>query len=209
VTHPGDVIEKIVQGEPISIRLSPEGIALQETVHPEKQHSLQFRSQEDWLYIEKINRRPVIHIIGGGHVSLAFSELMSHLGFYCKVYDDRPALNTLVQNSFANEKFIIPGYEQLGEYIGEGTDELAVIMTIGYRTDKLALKQLLDKGFFYLGMLGSEKKVETIFSELRSEGVQEELLKKVFAPVGIFINSKTPREIAVSIAAEIIRERNR
>ena len=202
-------IEAIVQDGQLIIQLSPKGLNIQDLTPKDKNFSLQFQSEQDWMYSEKINQRPVIHIIGGGHVSLALSELMCFLGFYSKVYDDRPELNTILQNFFANEKVIIPGYEQLGKYINDCKNDYAVIMTLGYRTDKIALQQLLNKDFFYLGMLGSEHKIETLFSELKSEGISSESLKKVFTPIGVNIYSKTTPEIAVSIAAEIIREKNK
>ena len=202
-------IETILQEGPYTIQLSPKGLSIHESMPSDKNHSLQFKSNEDWLYIEKINQRPVIHIIGGGHVSLALSELMCFLGFYSKVYDDRPELNTILQNFFANEKIIVPGYEQLGEYITDCRNDYAVIMTVGYRTDKIVLQQLLKTEFYYLGMMGSEHKTETLMNELKAEGVSEAVLKKVFTPIGVNIYSKTTPEIAVSIAAEIIREKNK
>ncbi len=212
-THRTGIIEAIKQsineGTQKIIRLSPKSIDIGDSSPQDKNFSLHFQSEEDWLYCEKLNQRPVIHIIGGGHVSLALSELLCFIGFYSKVYDDRPELNTMLQNFFANEKIIIPGYEQLGEYITDPKNDYAVIMTLGYRTDKTALKQLLNKQFFYIGLMGSEHKIETLFKELKAEGIAEALLKKVFTPVGINIYSKTAPEIAVSIAAEIIREKNR
>ncbi len=202
-------VETILQEGQYTIQLSPKGLSIHESTPADKDHSLQFKSNEDWIYSEKINQRPVIHIIGGGHVSLALSELMCFLGFYSKVYDDRPELNTILQNFFANEKIIIPGYEQLGTYINDCKNDYAVIMTLGYRTDKIALLQLLNKEFYYLGMMGSEHKIKTLVNELKVEGISEGALKKIFTPIGVNIYSKTAPEIAVSIAAEIIREKNR
>ena len=107
-------IEKITEGGPYIIQLSPDGLSIVEATPQDSNHHLQYQSEKKWIYKEKLNQRHVIHIIGGGHVSLALSELMCFLGFYSKVYDDRPELNTILQNYFANEKIIIPGYEQLG-----------------------------------------------------------------------------------------------
>ena len=202
-------IETIVAGGPYILQLSPKGLTILESTPKDKNYQLQFVSEKNWIYKEKLNQQHIIHIVGGGHVSLALSELMCFLGFYSKVYDDRPELNTILQNYFANEKIIIPGYEQLGEYITESKNDFAVIMTLGYRTDKIVLQQLLNKEFYYLGMMGSDHKIETLFNELRSEGTPDSSLKKVFTPVGVNIYSKTAPEIAVSIAAEIIREKNR
>jgi len=203
------IIETILQEGPYTIQLSPKGLSIHESVPADKNHSLEFKSNEDWLYSEKISQRPVIHIIGGGHVSLALSELMCFLGFYSKVYDDRPELNTILQNFFANEKIIVQGYEYLGKHIKDCEKDYAVIMTVGYRTDKVALKELLKKQFYYLGLMGSEHKIAMLMDELKTEGIEEEALKKIFTPIGLNIYSKTTPEIAVSIAAEIIREKNK
>ena len=67
---------------------------------------------------------------------------------------------------------------------------------------------LLSKNFYYIGMMASKPKSEQIFSNLRKKGVSDELLKKVHSPIGLKIKSITPEEIAISIAAEIIKVRN-
>jgi xanthine dehydrogenase accessory factor len=71
------------------------------------------------------------------------------------------------------------------------------------------LKKLISQPYTYLGLIGSDKKIETLFDELIQEGMSKDQLNKIFAPVGINIFSKTSQEIAVSIAAEIIREKNK
>lgn len=197
-------IEKIIAAEKRSIQLSPNGLQLSD----ETAAGLQYNTDVDWLYTEAINQQPVIHIIGGGHVGLALSELMNFLGFYIKLYDDRPELNTIAANSFAHEKHIV-NYQSIANNLTNVENEYVVIMTIGYRTDKTVLKQLLDKPFFYLGLLGSEHKIKTLFNELKSEGIEEKLLSKIFSPIGLNIASKTTKEIAVSIAAEIIQKKNK
>ncbi len=187
-----------------TVQLSPKGICLV----PEEAKGLQYKNEEDWLYTEAIDSRPVIHIIGGGHVGLALSEMMSFLGFYIKLYDDRPGVKTFLQNDFADEKIIVPGYEQLSDFFTAGKNDFVVIMTVGYRTDKIVLKQLIHKNFSYLGLLGSRHKIDVLFDEMKKEGTVQDLLDRIFSPIGLNIDSKTTKEIAVSIAAEIIREKN-
>lgn len=202
-------IDTIVLDGQNTLQLSPKGISIRESTPKDKNFSLQFQSDTDWVYAEKLNQRAIVHIIGGGHVSLALSELMCFIGFYSKVYDDRPELNTILQNFFANEKIIVPGYEHLGAYITDCKNDYAVIMTMGYRTDKIALQQLLNKEFYYLGLMGSEHKIDQLLNEVKAEGASAAALEKVFTPIGLNIYSKTTPEIAVSIAAEIIREKNK
>jgi xanthine dehydrogenase accessory factor len=66
----------------------------------------------------------------------------------------------------------------------------------------------MNKSFKYFGLLGSRKKIEKMFADYRSEGIAEDILNKIHAPVGLHIKSQTPEEIAISIAAEIINEKN-
>jgi xanthine dehydrogenase accessory factor len=197
-------IEKIIAAEKKFVQLSPTGLQLV----AEAATGLQYKTDEDWIYTEAINQQPVIHIIGGGHVALALSELMHFLGFYIKLYDDRPELNTIAANSFAHEKQIV-NYNSIASQFINVENDYAVIMTIGYRTDKTVLKQVLDKPFFYLGLLGSDHKIKMLMQELEAEGYSSGSLKNIHTPVGINIFSKTTKEIAVSIAAEIILEKNK
>ncbi len=185
-------------------KISPNGIE----IIAELKSEFFYKTSEEWQYQEAVNHRSVIHIIGGGHVSLALSELMHMLGFYVHVYDDRIDLNTLEENIFADEKHLVD-YGAIENYLKATPSDFVVIMTIGYRTDKLVLKQLLGKSFYYLGMLGSENKIKKLFEELKEEGFDDNILSKVFAPIGINIFSQTTKEIAVSIVAEIIREKNK
>ncbi|RQW80833.1 MAG: xanthine dehydrogenase, partial [Geobacter sp.] len=60
----------------------------------------------------------------------------------------------------------------------------------------------------YIGMMGSKRKIKNIFDALLADGINEELLKKVHTPIGIEIEAETPEEIAISIAAEIIKVKN-
>ncbi len=199
-----EMVEKIIAAEINTIQLSPKGL---QTVN-ETATGLQYNTNADWLYSEAINQQLIIHIIGGGHVGLALSELMNYLGFYIKLYDDRPELNTIAANSFAHEKHIV-NYNSISNHFMNVENDYAVIMTIGYRTDKTVLKQLIGKPFFYLGLLGSQHKIETLFRELKEEGITGELLDRIFSPIGLNIASKTTKEIAVSIAAEIIGVKNK
>lgn len=168
----------------------------------------QYIDEKKWRYAQNIIQQNTIHIIGGGHCSLALSQLMNFLGFYIHIYDDRENLNTIEQNNFANEKHLV-NYGHINEHLQATANDFVVIMTIGYRTDKLVLRQIINNNYQYIGLLGSQQKIDTLFIELKHEGFTEEQLQKIFTPIGLSINSKTTQEIAVSIAAEIIKEKNK
>jgi xanthine dehydrogenase accessory factor len=200
------LVKSIEQNKNGELRLSPAGILFSDT--PAKADYFFEIPGEDWLYKERTGLKNNLVIVGGGHCSLALSKLMSNMEFHIQVYEERAALNTMERNHFAHEKITVDGYESLKEIVSPGANTYVVIMSFGYRTDYIALKALLPKKFKYLGLLGSKKKIGQMFDDLRKEGFPEETISKISSPVGIQIKSETPEEIAVSIAAEIIRIKN-
>ena len=200
--------QSIEFGQSDYLFFSPKGLSLLSKNELTIPIGFQQKTKTDWSYLEKVNQQKIIHIFGGGHVSLALSEVMRFLGFYIKIYDDREAINTLEQNVFCHEKHLI-SYDSIGAQLKNCQDDYVVIMTFGYRPDKIVVKQLLGKDFFYIGMMGSKAKIKTLLNELEIEGIPKESYEHIFTPIGLEIFSKTPQEIAISIAAEIIRETNK
>jgi xanthine dehydrogenase accessory factor len=190
------------------LQLSPEGLSFSDT-ETEKDFLFEMQSKTEWLYQEKTGYKNHLYIIGGGHCSLALSRLMNTMDFYIHIYDNRPELNTLAGNDYVQEKTLVNDYSELDALIPSGRSNYVLIMTFGYRTDDAALRALLGKQFKYMGLLGSKTKIGEMFSSYLSQGLAtEERLKQIHSPVGIQIKSQTPEEIAVSIAAEMIRVKN-
>jgi xanthine dehydrogenase accessory factor len=160
------------------------------------------------LYRDNLGHADMLYIIGGGHCALALSELMSRLGFAISIFDDRPDLNTIEKNEFADEITIIDEYENIGGMIVPDENAYVVVMTIGYASDAVVMRKLIDHEFKYFGVLGSEAKMATLLRELKGEGIDADKIARIKTPIGLPIKSRTPDEIAVSIAAEIIAVRN-
>lgn len=191
-----------------TLTLSPGGISFDEAIPPQN-FEYAYTSANDWSYKEKTGHKNRLLIIGGGHCSLALSELMHAMDFYITVYDDRKDLKTLQENKAAQEKQVVSDYSELAAVIPPGLHHYIVIMTFGYRTDDIALRALLHTPCRYLGVLGSKKKMEKMLNDYRQAGIDEAVLQKIYTPAGISISSQTPQEIAVSIAAQIISIKNR
>jgi xanthine dehydrogenase accessory factor len=202
------IITCLTQQQQGILELSPMGIQFTADLKGQPEYGFHMQSELDWHYKEKIGYRDYLYIIGGGHCSLALSVLMRTLDFYVHVFEDRPQVHTLLQNSGAHEKTVVRDYSQLEIMIPPGEHHYAVIMTVGYRTDDIALRALLRKSLRYCGVLGSAAKIDKMFETYRAEGISESLLSRLHAPVGIDICSQTPEEIAVSIAAQIIQVRH-
>ena len=118
------------------------------------------------------------------------------------------------RSAFANEERLPPPIKPVAADIEQSLkaasldrNTFVVIVTRGHAHDERALRAVVDSDARYIGMIGSSRKVERIFGNLRNQGVSGEALGRVHAPIGIDINSVTVAEIAVSIAAQLIKVR--
>ncbi len=166
------------------------------------------KSENEFVYEENLGFKHKLFIIGGGHCALALSEIIAKMDFHIALFDDREDLNTLAKNDFVHEKKTVESYNQIGDFIESGANVYVVVMTLGYKFDEIVIRALFDKNFKYFGVLGSKAKMKTLLSSLEKEGFDREKLVKIKTPIGLPINSHTPEEIAVSIAAEIISVKN-
>jgi xanthine dehydrogenase accessory factor len=201
------LIDSLQQNKNATLQLSPGGISFHPAV-PEKDFHFSWHNETDWEYMEKTGYKNQLFIIGGGHCALALSQLAAGMDFYIKMYDDRPGLNTITKNEFVHEKILIQDYSELSRLVESGSNHYAVIMTMGYRTDDLAVRALTGKTFAYMGLLGSKSKVQKMMDAYKKEGLDSSYLQRIHAPIGLAIKSETPEEIAVSIMGEIIAIKN-
>jgi xanthine dehydrogenase accessory factor len=129
------------------------------------------------------------------------------MDFEIHILDHRENLNTMLQNNFVHSRQTVE-FEQIDTYIPEGNAIYVVIMSFGYRTDDVIIRRLINKNFKYIGMLGSKEKIATLFQSMIEDGFDKERIATVYAPIGIQIKSETTQEIAISIAAQLIRVKN-
>ncbi|MEO6696125.1 MAG: XdhC family protein [Ignavibacteria bacterium] len=202
-----NILETIRSNIPGKLIFSNKGVSVRKNSNNENTYFYNFKNENDWRYEESIGSKSFVYVIGGGHVGNAVCKIMSVLDFHVTVYDDRKNLQAMKENTFANKK-ITGSYDNLGKHIKEGNQTYIIIVTTGYQSDKDSLKQVISKNVRYIGLMGTMSKIKKIFNEAVKEGVNKNLLRNVKAPIGIDINSDTPEEIAVSIAAEIIKEKN-
>ena len=191
--------------QPVRFTLSAAGLEIDRA--SDNKGRLRFYAGQQ-RYSESVGTADTATLIGGGHVSLALSPLLTGLGMRVHVLDNRDGLKTMAENRFARERRVID-YEDIQAYIPEGRQSFVCIMTFAHQYDEFVLRRLIDMELRYLGMIGSLKKIKTIFEHLKTDGVPQAALNRVHAPIGLDIGSNTPEEIAVSIAAEIIALKNK
>ena len=208
VSTVNEIVQSLQSNRNGTLQIEPSGIRFSYTI-PATDFKFDFKSETAFSYLEKTGFREHLFIVGGGHCALAFSQLMRGLDFKIHLIEERPQLNTLLKNEFAHEVIIVNDYSETGIHIPDGASNYVVLMTFGYRTDAIAIRTLQQKKLAYLGMLGSRNKINTLFKEMEAEDVLAKFVTPVHAPVGLPIKSRTPEEIAISIAAEIIQVKNK
>jgi xanthine dehydrogenase accessory factor len=202
----GAALEELLAGRTGSLELSPRGLVFRK-MHRVRAGCRFFLRGGSWRYVERVAGPDTLYIVGGGHVGLALSRVMATLAFRIVMLDERPEVNTLAQNSAAHEKRTV-AWKRVGREVPAGDRSYAVITTPGHAADECVLRQLVRKRLKYLGMMASPVKARVVLDRLRADGCPAEVLARVRTPIGLPITSRTPAEIAISIAAEIIRVRN-
>ncbi len=155
------------------------------------------------VFIDVIVPKPTLLVVGAGHVAQPTAEIGALCGFNVTVIDDRAEMVSEERFPHADQRIAGDIVETL-KNITITPDTYIVIVTRGHANDKDALRAVIASPAAYIGMIGSRRKVAMTFEHLRADGIDEILLARVHAPIGLNIGSQTPAEIAVSIIAEII-----
>lgn len=159
------------------------------------------------VYVEPINPKPMIVVLGAGHVGKAVAALAHWLGLRVAVWDDRPELCNN-ENIPDADQYIVCPIQELPDYLKLNNQCYLVLTTRGADLDIHGLPVLLEQPVAFIGVIGSRRRWATTRKNLLEKGVKEELLQRVTSPIGLELNAETPEEIAVSILAEIIMLRN-
>ena len=145
-------------------------------------------------------------LFGGGHIAKALTPILASVDFRVVVMDERPEFAT--SGRFPNAAQVVCGdFGHLDKFFTFRENDYAVVVTSGHVHDFEVEEQLLRKELAYVGVIGSRKKTAAVNAKLKAAGIPEEKLAQVHTPIGLDIGAVTPEEIAVSIAAEMIRVR--
>lgn len=172
-----------------------------------KHFSIKLQEEKERYLLEPFFTFERVCIIGAGHVAQKIANLAKELGFYTVIVDDRKEFANKKRFKTADEVKVFSSFDNLSNKIIINHDTYIVIVTRGHIYDKEVLAQMLKTDARYIGMIGSLSKRDYTYQELLQEGFSAEDIKRVYCPIGVKIHAQTPEEIAVSIAAELIRVR--
>src|SRR6202166_4886852 len=154
------------------------------------------------IFVEPILPQPVVCLFGGGHVSIAVANAASAAGFGIAVVDDREAFANLQR--FPMAQAVHTSYAEAFEKIRPNASSYLIIVTRGHKEDMRVLGWAVRTEARYVGMIGSKRKVLSVYKALENDGYRPEEFQRVYAPMGIEIGAVAPEEIAISIVAELI-----
>jgi xanthine dehydrogenase accessory factor len=161
------------------------------------------------VFVEVIAHAPRLIVVGAGHCGQALAQAAALLDFRIVMVDDRREYADPSRFADTRVEEVIDAGEDFRDLPETSDKDYVVLVSRSHLTDAAALRHLVERPLRYLGMIGSRRRVETVFQDLRSAGVSAEALERVHAPIGIELGAETPAEIAISILAEIVRVRRR
>jgi xanthine dehydrogenase accessory factor len=159
------------------------------------------------VFVEPILPQPVAYIFGGGHISMALAKSASAVGFGIVVIDDREQFANAERFPMAQELYT--SYEEAFARLSPNAASYLVIVTRGHRDDMRVLAWAVRTRARYVGMIGSKRKVISVYQALEKEGYAAEEFASVYAPMGLELGALSPEEIAISITAELVAVRRK
>jgi len=206
-------IERLVKiledGAAGTLRISPQGldVAMEAPALDRPPNRLEHRSENGWLYEEELLNRRRLAILGGGHCALALARLMTRLGYHVEAFEAGKKTPEVALEQHVRRLEVVDDFLHAGDLIDYPELTSAVVMTSDLPSDVNALAGALRHPFPFLGVMGSPAKLAEIRKQLRDKGLPAVDLDRLTAPVGLPIGSRTPEEIAVSVAAQILQLR--
>lgn len=160
------------------------------------------------IFIEPVLPAAVLYIFGAGHVALNLYKVARIAGFDVIIADDRESYANRERFPDARE-IVAEEFEHAFHKLSPAESSFIVIVTRGHRDDMNVLRWAVNTPARYIGMIGSKRKIITIYRELEQEGIPGDKFENVHAPVGLDLGAVTPEEIAVAIVAEMIAVRRK
>jgi xanthine dehydrogenase accessory factor len=159
------------------------------------------------VFFEVMSCPPKLIVIGGGHIAVPLVRMAKVLDYYVVLVEDRILFANRERFPDADEILVGDMAETVkGITITPAT--YIVLITRGHKYDEPCLREIIHSSAKYIGMIGSRRRVKACFQRFRDEEkISEEVIQRVYSPIGLDIHSETPEEIAMSILGEIVNVR--
>jgi xanthine dehydrogenase accessory factor len=191
-------VSSVSAGKPELFTVSPQGEMIEDAV----------ARHQDWprVFVDVQPGLQTLVICGAGHIAQPLCEIGHMMGFRTIIVDDRWAFANRERFPHATEIRVGPFIDVL-ESLDINEQTFVVVVTRGHNWDEACVRTALKKNPGYLGMIGSKRRAKATLERLAEQGYSPEALSRIHTPMGLDIAAETPAEIAVAIAAEIVRVR--
>jgi xanthine dehydrogenase accessory factor len=144
---------------------------------------------------------PRLVVTGAVHISQALAPMAKLLGYDVTIVDPRTAFASAER--FPDVKVIAQWPDEALPPLGVDCYTAFIALTHDPKIDDPALLHALSRECFYIGALGSKKTHARRVERLKAQGITDNAVSRIHAPIGLAIGAVTPPEIAVSIMGEI------
>jgi len=163
-------------------------------------------NQSVTLFTDVIYPPPTLVMVGGVHIAVALARIAKTLDYRTCLIDPRRAFGN--QERFPHVDQLIQAWPQEAlQQINLTRSTCVTLLTHDPKIDDPAIKFVLESPVFYIGALGSKKTHENRRQRLLTDGISEESLARIHAPIGLDLGAVTPEEIALSVMAQIVAVR--
>jgi xanthine dehydrogenase accessory factor len=159
------------------------------------------------VFFEVMLAPPKLIVVGAGHIAVPLVQIAKVLDFHVTVIDDR-LLYANRERFPAADEVLVGDMAQMLKEMTITPSHYIVLITRGHKYDEPCLRQIFNSKAKYIGMIGSRRRIKACFQRFRDEEkIAEEVIERVYAPIGLDIATETPGEIALSILAEVVKVR--
>jgi xanthine dehydrogenase accessory factor len=159
------------------------------------------------VFFEVMLAPPKLIVVGAGHIAVPLVQIAKVLDFHVTVIDDR-LLYANRERFPAADEVLVGDMAQMLKEMTITPSHYIVLITRGHKYDEPCLRQIFNSKAKYIGMIGSKRRIKACFQRFRDEEkIAEEVIERVYAPIGLDIATETPAEIALSILAEVVKVR--
>ncbi|MGI5880294.1 MAG: XdhC family protein [Syntrophomonadaceae bacterium] len=163
---------------------------------------LSHKNKQAEVFINVFCHKEKLVIVGSGNLILSIYQMAINLGYRIIIVDNQP--DTLTRERFPLAEQLLLG--DIGEHLGSieiDAHTNIVIASYHHEYDDVAIQRVINTPARYIGVLGNKRKVTACFSKLTALGIDDELMNRVYIPIGLDLGGQKTSEIALSVMAEI------
>lgn len=158
------------------------------------------------VFINVLVGAPELIIAGAGHIAVPLSRMADEMGYDVSVVDDREGYAD--PERFPESTVYTGDYDEGIAEFGIGSNTAVAIASRSGTFDRIAAGEALQRGAYYVGLVASDTKADHVREGLREDGIDDEAMERLHAPVGLPVGGGSPEDVALSILAELNRVRH-